>query len=668
MAIRIPIVSEWDGRGLAKARRDIRQAEGFLGKAGAAARAFKGTLIAAGTVAAGAFAKFSADAVMLASDLDETKNKLNEVFGTGSGSLQANLKNSARSLGQTRQQAYDAAATFGIFGKAAGLAGDDLVTFSEDLVRLSADFASFYNTSPEDAITAIGAALRSEAEPIRKYGVLLDAATLKNRALALGISEGNEPLTAQQKILAAQAEIFAQAGDAAGDFDRTQGGLANSIRQNKALFAELQTYFGEGLYDGLMANSDGLDTMEDSLEGLGDTALDVGRWFGEALQGFGEAAKDLQVAVEEGENFADTMRLLFFPTWKARGALSGTVAAAIEAGNAMAKAAGDANTLAGALDNVTDSAPKPSSAFYAAFGQLRKTDASRARREAEKLGSTLGGGGGTNSKLEENAEAAERAEKAIKKYSDAVEIQVDRLEKAQDELDEAKARFDEFASAGSSFLQAGASIADAVKIDENARKAAKESGEEYAGTWYDAFTNAIQLRKEAAHAISVLQDSLNAADTRGNELLLEQLFAMDPAVANEIARQMIADGTGPAIAAQLSSFDLFAGEAGNSWADQFYGEGVRGAENQVAGIVATLESKLEEFRKAGRKMGKAVMDGYNSVVAGLPVNVATPSTRDARSGSVVNVTVQAGIGDPIAIARQVEATLRTASTRTGVMR
>ncbi len=146
MAIRIPIVSEWDGRGLAKARRDIKNAEGFLGKAGAAAKAFRGTLLLAGTAAAAAFAKISADAVMLASDLDETKNKLNEVFGDGAQSITKNLEKSAREIGQTRQQAYDAAATFGIFGKAAGLAGEDLATFSEDLVRLSADYSSFFNT------------------------------------------------------------------------------------------------------------------------------------------------------------------------------------------------------------------------------------------------------------------------------------------------------------------------------------------------------------------------------------------------------------------------------------------------------------------------------------------------------------------------------------------
>ena len=40
------------------------------------------------------------------------------------------------------------------------------------------------------AIEAIGAALRGESEPIRQYGVLLDDATLKQRAMTLGIYDG----------------------------------------------------------------------------------------------------------------------------------------------------------------------------------------------------------------------------------------------------------------------------------------------------------------------------------------------------------------------------------------------------------------------------------------------------------------------------------------------
>jgi hypothetical protein len=124
----------------------------------------------------------------------------------------------------------DGAATFAIFGQAAGLAGQDLVGFSTDLVQLASDLASFNNTSPEEAIQAIGAALRGESEPIRAYGVLLDDATLKARAFEMGIYDGTGVLTQQQRVLAAQAEILAQTTTQQGDFARTADGAANAQR------------------------------------------------------------------------------------------------------------------------------------------------------------------------------------------------------------------------------------------------------------------------------------------------------------------------------------------------------------------------------------------------------------------------------------------------------
>lgn len=183
-----------------------------------------------------------------ASDLAETTNKIGVVFGDAAGAINDFAANAAGALGQTRQQALDAAATFGVFGKSANLSGGDLADFSTGLAGLSSDLASFYNTSPEEAITAIGAALRGESEPIRKYGVLLDEATLRQKALELGIVKTTkDALTPQQRVLAAQAVIMDQTADAQGDFARTSGGLANQQRILQARFTDLKTTIGAGL-------------------------------------------------------------------------------------------------------------------------------------------------------------------------------------------------------------------------------------------------------------------------------------------------------------------------------------------------------------------------------------------------------------------------------------
>jgi ABC-type proline/glycine betaine transport system permease subunit len=173
-----------------------------------------------------------------ASDLSETIAKSEQIFGDAAKQIDEWSNSSATAFGQSKKQAIDAASTFAIFGKSAGKTGDELVKFSTQFTQLASDFASFYNTSPEDAITAIGAAFRGENEPIRRYGILLDDASMRQEALKLGIIDSvKNALTPQQKVLAASALIMKQSSDAQGGFQRESGGLAN---QQRMLSAEIK--------------------------------------------------------------------------------------------------------------------------------------------------------------------------------------------------------------------------------------------------------------------------------------------------------------------------------------------------------------------------------------------------------------------------------------------
>lgn len=241
--LKLSILADVDdlNKKLKSATGDVDSFGDRLGKAGKAI----GVALAAAAAAAGAMAiKIGVDAVKAASNLAETQSKVGVIFGESADAINKFAATAATKLGQSKQQAMDAAATFATFGKSANLAGDDLVKFATDLTSLSADLASFYNTSPEEAITAIGAALRGESEPIRKYGVLLNDATLKQEALNLGIYNGSGALTSQQKVLAAQQAILKQTADAQGDFERTSSGLANQQRILNAQFENIKTTIG----------------------------------------------------------------------------------------------------------------------------------------------------------------------------------------------------------------------------------------------------------------------------------------------------------------------------------------------------------------------------------------------------------------------------------------
>jgi hypothetical protein len=212
-------------------------AKGLNSKIGKYSKAMAKSFAIAGA-AAGAFAiKVGLDGVKSASDLNEEVSKAEVIFGDVSDEIKAFAKTADKALGLTQTEALKAASTFATFGKASGLAGKDLSKFSKGAATLASDLASFYNTNADEAITAIGAALRGEAEPIRKFGVLLNDSTIKAKAMEMGLYDGTGALDLQAKSLAAYQVILDQTKDAQGDFARTSDGLAG---QQKILTAQLE--------------------------------------------------------------------------------------------------------------------------------------------------------------------------------------------------------------------------------------------------------------------------------------------------------------------------------------------------------------------------------------------------------------------------------------------
>jgi hypothetical protein len=237
----INVLINGDTRGLRTALNDGSSNIGSFA-AGAAKK-----LAGVGVAVAGVAAVVGKMAIGAASDLNEVTSKTQVIFGDAAADVLKFAETAGKALGQSQTAALEAASSFGVFGKAAGLTGQDLGSFSTDLAALASDMASFGNTSPEEAAEALGAALRGESEPIRRYGVMLDDATLKAKAMALGIYDGEGALTQQQKILAANAAIFEQTSDAQGDFARTSDGVANQQRILAAQFENVKATLGQQL-------------------------------------------------------------------------------------------------------------------------------------------------------------------------------------------------------------------------------------------------------------------------------------------------------------------------------------------------------------------------------------------------------------------------------------
>jgi hypothetical protein len=241
MAINIPIITSFNGKG---AQAAIKEFQNLTKASDKAAFAINKMAVPA-AVAFGAIVTGGFKAAQAASDFNETVSKSGVIFGTASTAIKKFADTAASSLGLSKQAALDAAATMGIFGKSAGLAGDDLSNFSIEMVKLSGDLASFHNANPADVALALGAALRGEAEPIRKFGVLLNDAAVKAQAMKMGLYDGTGALSAQAKVLATQKLILEQTSDAQGDFARTSEGAANQQRILKAQVDNAKVAIGQ---------------------------------------------------------------------------------------------------------------------------------------------------------------------------------------------------------------------------------------------------------------------------------------------------------------------------------------------------------------------------------------------------------------------------------------
>jgi hypothetical protein len=245
--------------------------------------------------------------VKATSELEDTTAAAGVTFGDYSQQVEDFAESAAQNYGISTRAALDAANRFAALGSAAGKSGQDLALFSTEMVALAGDLSSFSGAPIEESLAAIGSGLRGEAEPLRRFGILLDDATLRARAMSMGIYDGTSTLTSQQKVLAAHAEILDQSTKAQGDFARTSESTANSLKIASAEMENAKAAAGEALAPAMTAVAQALTPVLEGFGQLPKEAQTVITLFAlasaafvsssKALQGLGVAAKTANIAM-----------------------------------------------------------------------------------------------------------------------------------------------------------------------------------------------------------------------------------------------------------------------------------------------------------------------------------------------------------------------------------
>ena len=207
----------------------------------AAANSLRAGAIFAGVAIA---AKGLTSTVMAASNMNETLNKSNVIFGRNAGAMTSWARTAATSFGLSREQALAAASGFGDMFRQLGFSGDAAAKMSRSTVRLAADIGSFNNLPTADVQERIAAAFRGEYDSLQKVIPNINAARVEQVALATTGKETAKQLTAQEKAAAVLAIVQRDGARATGDFARTQGGLANQMKIARAQLSDMAVTIG----------------------------------------------------------------------------------------------------------------------------------------------------------------------------------------------------------------------------------------------------------------------------------------------------------------------------------------------------------------------------------------------------------------------------------------
>ncbi|WP_309387528.1 hypothetical protein [Cerasicoccus frondis] len=201
--------------------------------------------------------------VSLAVSAEETASKFNVVFGPAAERMNARIQQMRKSIPATTAELRGMTAEIQDLLVPLGIAPEKAFELTEGVTTLAGDLASFNNMPIAEALERIRSGLVGQYEPLLKFGVALNAGTVKARAFEMSIGDGRRELTAAERAMVSYKLILEGTSAAHGDAARTANSAANRQKFLKAEIEETATSIGKDL---VPAYSQLLEWGNDSLE------------------------------------------------------------------------------------------------------------------------------------------------------------------------------------------------------------------------------------------------------------------------------------------------------------------------------------------------------------------------------------------------------------------
>jgi hypothetical protein len=604
-----------------------------LDKISTSLRAMRGPLLAVTAAITG----LGVLTVKAASDMEESVNAVNVVFGDAADQILRFGENAANTVGLSNAAFNQMSTQTGALLKDVGISITETADLTTQLTVRAADMASVFNTDVKDAMSAINQALRGETEAIRRYAGDVTDATLETFALSQGINKSATEMSQQEKRLLRVGLIMQQTAVTAGDFANTSDSLANRLRIARAQLTDVAAELGTQL---LPIATRAVQVLSDLVKWFGDLSSPVKTTI-LVIAGATAAFAALLVIIPP---VISAIRGITIATALMKGAMGGPTGVAVTLAAMGAAAIGTSLIFQKAMKETSDSVKTASDSIVTSVDKVKKATHEElveayqaAIDKSTELSQRINEQSGNFDVLVRATGIGTKAFNELKREQEQAETQVQSLGRALGESERALQAVADAAGDTGKEIKSLVALEESLKgiIDDVTES--MEKGAKSMQAWGELFVENANRNREIKTTTRLMNEELAqlvnflAASGFQTKLLTDGTLSLEKSLA--LARDMLANWNetlaesgstgdlgreaianlnqlGAAISKALTNRYKEARDAAvGSLQDQI--EAVRESESQA---LDALQKRVDESRRLHREMTDSVRQSYRDQI------------------------------------------------------
>mgnify|MGYP002758052614 CR=1 FL=1 len=220
--------------------------DSFKSAAGKAAD-FAGKYKVHATAALGGIGLIAKESISYAAEAEQSYGAVESIFGDHAQGIISASKGAAEAVGLSGREYRELTATTGAMLKNMGMPMDEVASKSQNLVGVASDLAATFGGSTKDAIEAVNALMRGEADPIERYGVSIKQSDINARMAAKGLDKLTGSAAKQAQAQTLLEMLTEQTSSAQGQFGRETDTAAHKQQVATAKLNDAKEAIGTGL-------------------------------------------------------------------------------------------------------------------------------------------------------------------------------------------------------------------------------------------------------------------------------------------------------------------------------------------------------------------------------------------------------------------------------------